>query len=112
MTERRRMPDLQPIQQMTKDKQSKIRLIDYNYSRFTPFEWDNPHPCNDETDEFEFDLSIHNCFWHNWGCFMEQGSDIAPRYQKYVRFWAVIDDYLFLIRLGDDYSSQLTKVFS
>ena len=37
---------------------------------------------------------------------------LPPGIKKHVRFWAVIDDYLFLIRLGDDYSSQLTKVFS
>ena len=50
------------------------------YSRFTMYEWDNPHPCNDETDEYEFDCNVHNCFWHNWGSLMQQGSDIAPRY--------------------------------
>ena len=50
------------------------------YSRFTMYEWDNPHPCNDETDEYEFDCNVHNCFWHNWGSLMQQGSDICPRY--------------------------------
>ena len=44
------------------------------------YEWDNPHPCNDETEEYEFDMNIMNCLWHNWGSVMEQGSDIAPRY--------------------------------
>ena len=44
------------------------------------YEWDNPHPCNDETEEYEFDMTIANCLWHNWGSIMEQGSDIAPRY--------------------------------
>ena len=51
------------------------------YSRCTNYEWDNPHPCNDETDEDEFDLCVANCLWHNWGSIMEQGSDIAPRYR-------------------------------
>ena len=38
---------------------------------------------------------------------------LPPGIKKHVRFWAVIDQkLLFLIRLGDDYSSQLTKVFS
>ena len=83
---------------MTKDNQAKLnRLIDYDYSRFTPFEWDNPHPCNDEADEFEFDLSVHNCFWHNWGAFMEQGSDIAPRYRKTS---PLLGRYSFLISFG------------
>ena len=24
-------------------------------------------------------LTLHNCFWHNWGSLMQQGSDIAPK---------------------------------
>ena len=44
------------------------------------YEWDNPHPCNDEAEEYEFDMTFSNCLWHNWGSVMEQGSDIAPRY--------------------------------
>ena len=35
---------------------------------------------DDETEEYEFDMNIMNCLWHNWGSVMEQGSDIAPRY--------------------------------
>ena len=51
-----------------------------NHSRTTPYEWANPHPCNDEADELEYDMNLHNCLWHNWGSLMQQGSDICPRY--------------------------------
>ena len=34
----------------------------------------------DEPDELENVLTLHNCFWHNWGSLMQQGSDIAPKY--------------------------------
>ena len=27
----------------------------------------------------ENELTLHNCFWHNWGSLMQQGSDIAPK---------------------------------
>ena len=47
--------------------------------RLTPFEWENPHPCVDEPEELENELTLHNCFWHNWGSLMQQGSDIAPK---------------------------------
>ena len=53
--------------------------IIYYYPRLSPFEWDNPTPWI-ESDEVEYDCTLHNCFWHNWGCFMQQGSDICPRY--------------------------------
>jgi ionotropic kainate glutamate receptor 2 len=48
-------------------------------SRLTPFEWENPHPCVEEPEELENELTLHNCFWHNWGSLMQQGSDIAPK---------------------------------
>ena len=47
--------------------------------RLTPFEWENPHPCVEEPEELENELTLHNCFWHNWGSLMQQGSDIAPK---------------------------------
>ena len=53
-----------------------------NHSRTTPYEWTNPHPCNDEADEVEYDMNLHNCLWHNWGSLMQQGSDICPRYTQ------------------------------
>ena len=44
-------------------------------------EWFNPHPCNDPAEELESEFAnLHNCFWHNWGSLMQQGSDICPRY--------------------------------
>jgi len=48
-------------------------------ARLTPFEWENPHPCVEEPEELENELTLHNCFWHNWGSLMQQGSDIAPK---------------------------------
>ena len=53
--------------------------IKYLFSRLTPFEWENPHPCVEEPEELENELTLHNCFWHNWGSLMQQGSDIAPK---------------------------------
>lgn len=50
------------------------------FFRLTPYEWENPHPCVDEPGELENELTLHNCFWHNWGSLMQQGSDIAPKY--------------------------------
>ena len=50
-----------------------------NFYRLSPFEWENPTPWT-ESDEIEYDCTLHNCFWHNWGSLMQQGSDICPRY--------------------------------
>ena len=48
-------------------------------SRVTPNEWEAAHPCSDDADEIETTLTLHNCLWHNWGCLLQQGSDIAPK---------------------------------
>lgn len=49
------------------------------FTRITPIQWQNPHPCKDDPDELENDLGVTNALWHNWGSLMQQGSDIAPR---------------------------------
>jgi len=47
--------------------------------RFSPYEWDNPHPCNDEPDVLENQFSLLNSLWFTIGSLMQQGSDIAPK---------------------------------
>merc|ERR1719264_2200480 len=56
-----------------------VSITMFLLARLTPFEWENPHPCEDEPEELENELTLHNCFWHNWGSLMQQGSDIAPK---------------------------------
>ena len=47
--------------------------------RMAPGEWEAPVPCFSDPPQLEFELTLHNCFWHNWGSLMQQGSDIAPK---------------------------------
>lgn len=49
------------------------------FSRFSPYEWDNPHPCNEEPDILENQFSLMNSLWFTVGSLMQQGSDIAPK---------------------------------
>jgi len=56
-----------------------VSILMFLLARLTPYEWENPHPCVDEPEELENVLTLHNCFWHNWGSLMQQGSDIAPK---------------------------------
>lgn len=48
-------------------------------ARFTPYEWVNPHPCNQDTDEVENQFTILNSLWFTIGALMQQGSEIAPQ---------------------------------
>jgi ionotropic glutamate receptor len=48
-------------------------------ARFSPYEWNNPHPCNDETDVVENQFSISNSFWFITGTFLRQGSGLNPK---------------------------------
>ena len=45
-------------------------------SRVSPYEWAAE---SDDAEELEDSCNLHNCFWHNVGSIMQQGSDIAPR---------------------------------
>jgi ionotropic kainate glutamate receptor 2 len=43
--------------------------------RFSPYEWNNPHPCDTENDVMENQFSISNSFWFITGTFLRQVTD-------------------------------------
>jgi ionotropic kainate glutamate receptor 2 len=48
-------------------------------ARFSPYEWNNPHPCLAESDIVENQFSVSNSFWFITGTFLRQGSGINPK---------------------------------
>ncbi|KAL4233054.1 hypothetical protein ACF0H5_007740 [Mactra antiquata] len=48
-------------------------------ARFSPYEWTNPHPCNEDSDLVENQFTILNSLWFTIGSLMQQGCEIAPR---------------------------------
>ncbi|KZS03224.1 putative Glutamate receptor [Daphnia magna] len=51
-------------------------------ARFSPYEWNNPHPCNSDSDVVENQFSISNSFWFITGTFLRQGSGLNPKVYK------------------------------
>lgn len=47
--------------------------------RFSPYEWDNPHPCNRDSIILVNQFTMINSLWFTIGSLMQQGSDIAPK---------------------------------
>ncbi|EDS27907.1 conserved hypothetical protein [Culex quinquefasciatus] len=45
---------------------------------FTPYEWENPHPCNSDPQFLENSFTLLNSLWFTIGSLMQQGCDIAP----------------------------------
>ena len=43
-------------------------------ARFSPYEWNNPHPCVVDNDVMENQFSINNSFWFITGTFLRQVS--------------------------------------
>lgn len=56
-----------------------VSVLLFILARFSPYEWDNPHPCNEEPDVLENQFSLMNSLWFTVGSLMQQGSDIAPK---------------------------------
>lgn len=57
-----------------------VRTFIFVLFRFSPYEWENPHPCNSEApDVFENKFSLNNSLWFTIGSLMQQGSDMAPK---------------------------------
>lgn len=48
-------------------------------NRFSPYEWENPHPCKRDSDILENQFSLINSLWFVIGTLMQQGSDIVPK---------------------------------
>jgi len=48
-------------------------FIPCSVTRFSPYEWYNPHPCNDESDVVENQFTLMNSFWFTIGSLMQQG---------------------------------------
>ncbi|KAG8234007.1 hypothetical protein J437_LFUL013925, partial [Ladona fulva] len=56
-----------------------VSVLLFILARFSPYEWDNPHPCNEVPDVLENQFSLLNSLWFTIGSLMQQGSDIAPK---------------------------------
>ncbi|XP_044594046.1 glutamate receptor ionotropic, kainate 2 isoform X6 [Cotesia glomerata] len=48
-------------------------------ARFSPYEWNNPHPCLAESDVIENQFNVSNSFWFITGTFLRQGSGLNPK---------------------------------
>ena len=49
------------------------------FTRFSPNEWANPHPCIDTGFVVQNDFTLANSFWFAVGTLMQQGSDLNPK---------------------------------
>jgi len=47
-------------------------------ARFSPYEWYNPHPCNEDCDVVENQFTLLNSLWFTVGSLMQQGSKYIP----------------------------------
>jgi ionotropic kainate glutamate receptor 2 len=54
-------------------------------ARFSPYEWNNPHPCSPEAHIIENQFSVSNSFWFITGTFLRQGSGLNPKVPKVER---------------------------
>uniref|UniRef100_A0A8D9ERV8 Glutamate receptor 1 n=1 Tax=Cacopsylla melanoneura TaxID=428564 RepID=A0A8D9ERV8_9HEMI len=56
-----------------------VSLLLFILARFTPYEWQNPHPCNPDPEQLENQFSLCNCLWFAIGSLMQQGCDFLPK---------------------------------
>ncbi|KAL1455591.1 hypothetical protein WDU94_009675 [Cyamophila willieti] len=56
-----------------------VSLLLFILARFTPYEWQNPHPCNPDPEQLENQFSLVNCLWFAIGSLMQQGCDFLPK---------------------------------
>lgn len=56
-----------------------VSIVMYILARFSPYEWQNPHPCDPDPDTLENQFTILNCLWFAIGSLMQQGCDFLPQ---------------------------------
>ncbi|XP_023230158.1 glutamate receptor ionotropic, kainate 2-like isoform X2 [Centruroides sculpturatus] len=56
-----------------------VSLFLFILARFSPYEWVNPHPCDQNPENLENQFNLLNTLWFTVGCLMQQGCDITPR---------------------------------
>ncbi|XP_024943087.1 glutamate receptor ionotropic, kainate 2 isoform X6 [Cephus cinctus] len=56
-----------------------VSVLLFILARFSPYEWENPHPCNAQSEVLENEFTLLNSLWFTIGSLMQQGSDIAPK---------------------------------
>ncbi len=48
-------------------------------ARFAPPEWENPHPCEEESEELETAFSLSNSIWFSVATLVQAGTDVSPK---------------------------------
>ncbi|XP_011878966.1 PREDICTED: glutamate receptor ionotropic, kainate 2-like isoform X3 [Vollenhovia emeryi] len=64
-------------------------------ARFSPYEWNNPHPCHPGPEIVENQFSLSNSFWFTIGTLMQQGSDLNPKdsmIETYKKMWRFMEN--------------------
>ncbi|UYV65686.1 hypothetical protein LAZ67_3005088 [Cordylochernes scorpioides] len=56
-----------------------VSLFLFIVARFSPYEWANPHPCDQAPRVLRNQFTLLNTLWFTVGCLMQQGSELSPR---------------------------------
>ncbi|XP_055931528.1 glutamate receptor ionotropic, kainate 2-like isoform X2 [Argiope bruennichi] len=56
-----------------------VSLCMFIVARFSPYEWQNPHPCFSDSGVMENQFSLANSFWFTIVTLMHQGCDLNPK---------------------------------
>lgn len=56
-----------------------VSLTMFLVSRFSPYEWHSPYPCNPDQSIIRNQFTLGNSFWFTVGTLMQQGSDLNPK---------------------------------
>ena len=64
-----------------------VSLSLFIMGRLSPAEWDNPYPCIEEPEVLINQFSFKNAMWFTIGALLQQGSEIAPKYENLLQLW-------------------------
>ncbi|KAE8746480.1 hypothetical protein FOCC_FOCC006845 [Frankliniella occidentalis] len=60
-----------------------VSVLLFFLARMTPYEWDNPHPCDPNPEELENTFDLINSLMFCMGSLLQQGCDFLPKFTPY-----------------------------
>ncbi|XP_017490329.1 PREDICTED: glutamate receptor ionotropic, kainate 1-like, partial [Rhagoletis zephyria] len=82
-----------------------VSTILFIVGRMSPYEWENPNPCQQDDDVLENNFSLTNSFFFTIGSMMQQGSELTPKAMS-TRAVAAIW-YFFTLIMISSYTANL-----
>lgn len=67
-----------------------VSVMMFVIARLTPYEWDNPYPCDVHNEALENQFGIMNSLWFTIGALMQQGKKLLIKITQFQLYYLIL----------------------